>query len=873
VQVVKNVAANQMLKLVEPTSGPSITSVSVNKASAVEDEVLTFNGVTSGSVQKYSWDFNGDGIEDWSSTSSPGPVTYAYTTSGVFNARLTVLDSSGLLGAYESTSFVTVTNVPPTPEAGSDVSVIEDEYADFNASGSTDTPSDIFNLTFKWDFGDGTITGWNSTPGASHNYTTDGQYTVTLTVGDDDGSEQTDTLTVTVNNQAPEADAGDDKLVAEDVEVSLEGFGNDTISDVLNLLFKWDFGDGSSQTSWNFDGSAAHTYEQMGDYTVTLSVNDGDVTTTDTANVTVYNPVPESYVMENKSVDEDTPLAFTGWGTDNPSDRLDLNYNWNFGDGSSSGWLAVSPNTTHIYTEAGVYNATLVVRDGDLATGNATVVVTVNNVAPTAKAGLDIDAEEDEEVYFEGSGSDTDSDISTLEFRWDFGDGSPATTWSTSPSTNHTYTEEGSYKVTLIVRDNNLEEAEDNLYVTVENVEPRADISAESTRIDENDVINFSAVKSTDTMSDIDSLNYTWEFENGVFDYGMTASYRFINKGTYDVTLTVEDDDGARDMDAVTITVNNVNPTAKFSIFKEDETTPANLVFNADEELFFDSNGTMDTPNDLGSLSYVWDFGDGNTSTGLTATHKYTSNGEYKVRLTVMDDNNEMSNAIIVITVEGAEPEGGTGTETEEKGVALTTILAVIVIAVLAALLGTFVLFRKKFGKREPEESDVQEGVIAQPGQLEAGMVQPGMSFMEGEMVQGEMPGQAVYQGEAVLPEQTGIPEQIKPPFCGQCGGKTDLNSETSEWFCTNCNITVPGPIVPPGWMPEHTEEQPQMDKQEEVLQLPEGEKPEVEDEDMGEGEKEGDVPEGEGDEEEEEGLFGFKKPGEGIDSDNELDN
>jgi ribosomal protein L37AE/L43A len=147
---------------------------------------------------------------------------------------------------------------------------------------------------------------------------------------------------------------------------------------------------------------------------------------------------------------------------------------------------------------------------------------------------------------------------------------------------------------------------------------------------------------------------------------------------------------------------------------------------------------------------------------------------------------------------------------------------------------------------------------MVQPDMMYPGQ-QIGMPVMQGEMVQGGIPGQAIYldhQGEAVLPEE------IKPPFCGQCGGKTELNLETSEWYCTNCNITVPGPAVPSGWMPEQ-DEKPQMETEEQMPQLPEGEPEDEALEEAEENTEEEEVPENEG--EESEGLSDFKKPGEEI--------
>ena len=118
--------------------------------------------------------------------------------------------------------------------------------------------------TIEWNFGDGspTVSG-TMTP--YHIYADNGIYTVTLTVMDDDGGVDSDTLTVVVNNVAPLVDAGPDQLVDEGSTVIFNGFAFDPGSlDVLTI--EWDFGDGSIGAGLN----PTHTYADDGVYTCLL---------------------------------------------------------------------------------------------------------------------------------------------------------------------------------------------------------------------------------------------------------------------------------------------------------------------------------------------------------------------------------------------------------------------------------------------------------------------------------------------------------------------------------------------------------------------------------------------------------------------------
>ena len=68
------------------------------------------------------------------------------------------------------------------------------------------------SLSYSWDFGDGTT---GSTERPVHVYTKSDDYTVTLTVDDNDGVQASDSMTVTVLNVRPIADAGANRTIVE----------------------------------------------------------------------------------------------------------------------------------------------------------------------------------------------------------------------------------------------------------------------------------------------------------------------------------------------------------------------------------------------------------------------------------------------------------------------------------------------------------------------------------------------------------------------------------------------------------------------------------------------------------------------------------
>jgi parallel beta-helix repeat protein len=147
--------------------------------------------------------------------------------------------------------------------------------------------------------------------------------------------------------------------------------------------------------------------------------------------------------------------------TDNDGD-IDF-YRWNFGDGTSE-LLAKQP--THSYETDGIYTVTLTVIDNLGATDTQTFSVPVGvnaNQRPTADPGGPYQGMVDENIVFDGSQS-SDSDGEIEEYVWDFGDD----TTGSGATITHSYSEAGSYLVTLTVTDNYGDSHAESTTVSVE---------------------------------------------------------------------------------------------------------------------------------------------------------------------------------------------------------------------------------------------------------------------------------------------------------------------------------------------------------------------------------------------------------------------
>jgi PKD repeat protein len=345
---------------------------------------------------------------------------------------------------------------PPScdpPVAGPDgpYTVGEGQPLTFNGSGSTGC-----NITFNWDFGDGTGKG----SGASPNYTyPDGpaQYTVTLIVTDDTGRTASATTQVTVNNLPPTPEAGGPYTCQINETIQLSGECNDPSPvDQQTLSCTWADFSGAAVTQPNYTCPLS-----PGDITVTLTATDKDgASAQDSALITVITPT----VTPTPTIWADadgpyfgvvgTPVAFDGSRSGPPG--LIKDYTWNFGDNSSE--TSPDPAISHTYSMAATYTVTLTVTGTATASGQiaiTTTTATINpplNMLPVAvvKCPPDLRSKDGLCLHFDGNRSfDPDGQIVTYE--WDFNEDGVVD--STEPADEYCFQARGSYIVTLIVTD------------------------------------------------------------------------------------------------------------------------------------------------------------------------------------------------------------------------------------------------------------------------------------------------------------------------------------------------------------------------------------------------------------------------------------
>lgn len=256
----------------------------------------------------------------------------------------------------------------------------------FDGSSSVDPRGE--EISYKWDFGDGT---GGEGPSVGHGYSKIGTYTATLTVTTTKtGRSATAAVLITVGSNAPVAAiaapaSGTTVHRGQKVSFSSKGSGDpaDEPYGAKPVSYLWDFGDGTGSAEAN-PTKVYSALSAASGYDVKLTVTDDTgLIASASIKVVVANRIPTVAVTANPSSGT-APLSvtFTGTVVDEPdmASPPKLKYAWDFGNGTTSSAAAPGAVT---YSTAGTYTAKLTVTDdqGESASGSQTVTVTEKPLA------------------------------------------------------------------------------------------------------------------------------------------------------------------------------------------------------------------------------------------------------------------------------------------------------------------------------------------------------------------------------------------------------------------------------------------------------------------------------------------------------------
>lgn len=517
------------------------------------------------------WDF-GDGT-----TSNLDNPVHTYNTVGNYSVSLTVTTASGCNGTVTVPNVVHVDGMPFV-----NFTVVQD-------SGCVPYTAQFVNLTagavsYSWKFGNGDssiLTNPTST------YDQGGYFSVTLTATSAYGCEIALTKNQLVRVFAPTAFfTASPRIGCPGMTVQFTHTGNP-----INITgYLWNFGDGTTSTALN----PTHTYTTIGNYTVWLVVTNsfGCIDTVYKSNhIKVVSGTTPYTVPDTMLVCQDNPIAFTDPTTGSNS------WNWNFGNGNSS--TSQSPST--IYTTPGIYIVTLntSMAGGCSQTFNPYAIV---KVIPYISRPIDITFGSLCKPYVLHFSTQT---LNITAYNWNFGDGGT----STAANPTHTYTQSGTYVITLNITVGEGCMTSISKTITLGYSNP--------TQASTYDICLGSSVDFT--LTNLPAFTAaTWFFGDGSNSNQMQPSHTFAAPGSYQVSVVVQDTLGCLDTFQLAQPIIVNNPTPSF-------TAPNVACIHI--PLTFQNTSQN-------ASSYTWDFGDGTTSTDSNPTHTYHQGGIYSITLT-----------------------------------------------------------------------------------------------------------------------------------------------------------------------------------------------------------------------------------------------
>jgi len=568
-----------------PTAGFSVN----NSAQCLKGNSFVLTN-SSSSASSYAWSF-GDGT-----TSTATAPTKTYSVAGNYSIRLIAFNSNSCPDTLSRTVQV---YAQPTASFS-----LNNANQCLRGNNFITTNNSSGASSYLWSFGDATS---STATAPAKTYNAAGSYIIRLIATSANNCRDTSNISI---NVYPRASI---RFSVNDSDQCLSGnnfvFTNNSSLTGGTLTYDWQFGDATSSTAT----SPSKNYTAAGFYLCRL-VGITDKGCRDTANkpIRVYATPKAAYLLTraNPQCLRGNLFSFTNTST---SADGSLSYLWTFGNGGST--AAVSPTVS--YNTFGDFPVKLRVtssfgcRDSTTQTmsvkANPRSLFTINDSDQCLSGNR---------FTFSNQSSIPSGSISSR--LWNYGD---ATT-SSLPAPDKAYTNKGFYSISLIsisdwgCRDTFVRRI--RIYD-----QPKISFSINSA----NQCLKGNLFECYNNSSSADgTLTYRWKFGDGNSTAIKDPVHRYIGSGAYQLTLVGTSSFGCSDSNTA---VMNVWPQAivRFAANDSDQCQRGN-VFN-----FINNTGISS-----GSVSFLWNFGDGSFSASANPLKSYNAHGIFPVTLTTVSD-------------------------------------------------------------------------------------------------------------------------------------------------------------------------------------------------------------------------------------------
>jgi PKD repeat protein len=533
-----------------------------NFSYSINGRTVSFNNTSSNSTS-YSWNF-GDG----NTSNSTNPV-HTYSNDGTYNIVLTAMNNCGNSNSSLNISIQLnpVADFTASPTEG--CAPLSVSFVNQSSSNST---------SWQWTFQGGTPNS-STTKNPVVSFSSPGNYSVTLTATNSNGSHTVTKSNLIVVNRNPGAN----------FSYSLSGrtvtFTNTSTN---TSSYSWNFGDGGSSSQLN----PVHTFAADGNYTVQLTAMGTCGSSTISGNILIAASPIANFSAGTRSGCTPLQVSFSNQSSNSTS------WQWSFPGGTPS--TSTSQNPIVQYNTPGIYAVSLTATNnfGSNTTSKSSYI-SVNGVPAT-------------DFEFSSNGlTATFSNTSTnaVSYSWSFGDGKT----STAKNPANIYPSDGIYQVSLTAT-NNCGSAGKSKNITII-TNPVAGFLASPTQGCGPLQVAFT------NQSSANSSNWEWSFPGGnpAFSTEKNPVVKYPNPGLFSVTLKALNAAGNDIITKQQLIQVNGNPVTSFSFTITGRTIAL-------------------TNTSANANSFSWNFGDGKSSQLTSPVHTYNADGKYNVNLTAFNE-------------------------------------------------------------------------------------------------------------------------------------------------------------------------------------------------------------------------------------------
>ena len=491
-----------------------------------------------------------------------------------------------------------------------------------------------------WDFGDGN-TSTSSNP--TYSFADTGTYTIALTFTNSCGQVSYDTVSLHIDTMINNFDVNNfNRNPWNPCPNTTVNFSSNTVASSYRWV--WTPGDTTSGKS------VVHTFDTVGNYNVELIVTNGCGTSKSTVQainvqLDLSNP-PSAQFQFNEEIFQNNPdtvdicldetLSFYNNSWNGNGETL---FTWYFGDGDSS----VSRDPSHKFTNTGLHQVDLIAWNVCGAADTMTKYVKVDPLLPPNpdfQVLMDSICQGETVLFFDDSQGQKRGSVYDV---W-FGDGDSLMNITTEQDTGvpvlaqHVYNSLGTYPYLFTVTNvcGNSDTAQGNIvvgstspsmqfyYVVNSTIQDNGDTNA----VCPNDTVLFTGIGGISVMYDFGDGNSGPGESNGLG----SAKHTYAAAGIYNAKAIFTDGCGGMD-------------TVDMEVFVDSSSTPnANAwvsntsVCGGDTITFQKNNWGGGNFNNIDNNTYMWTFGDGDTSYGGIVTHVYAMGGNYTAQYTMTNN-------------------------------------------------------------------------------------------------------------------------------------------------------------------------------------------------------------------------------------------